>query len=117
VLRQGAAVLLISDGWDRGDSDLLGREMARLARSCHRLVWLDPLAGRPGFRPLAKGLVAALPHVDDFLPVHDLASLDRLADLLARLGHRPPARGGRGGAPDRPVPAARRARGPRGGPP
>lgn len=88
VLRQGAAVLVISDGWDRGDADLLGREMARLARSSHRLIWLNPLAGRPGFQPLTRGLVAALPHVDDFLPVHDLASLDRLAELLAGLGRR-----------------------------
>lgn len=91
VLRQGAAVLVISDGWDRGDTDLLGREMARLARSCHRLIWLNPLAGRPGFQPLTRGLVAALPHVDDFLPVHDLASLDRLGEILAGLGRRPAA--------------------------
>jgi hypothetical protein len=77
--------------------------MARLARSSHRLIWLNPLAGRPGFQPLTRGLVAALPHVDDFLPVHDLASLDRLAELLAGLGRRaaPASRASRGAAAGR----------------
>jgi hypothetical protein len=85
LLGQGAAVLIISDGWDRGDIGLLGHEMERLHRSCHRLIWLNPLLGSPDYQPLTRGIVAALPHVDDFLPVHNLASLEQLGDLLAAL--------------------------------
>ena len=85
LLGQGAAVLIISDGWDRGDITLLGREMERLHRSCHRLIWLNPLLGSPDYKPLTRGIVAALPHVDDFLPVHNLASLEQLGELLASL--------------------------------
>jgi hypothetical protein len=85
VLRRGAVVLLISDGWDRGDVDLLAAEMARLSRSCYRLVWLNPLLGSPDYEPLTRGMQAALPYVDDFLPIHNLASLEQLAGHLARL--------------------------------
>ena len=85
LLGQGAAVLIISDGWDRGDIGLLGHEMERLHRSCHRLIWLNPLLGSPDYQPLTRGIVAALPHVDDFLPVHNLASLEQLGDLLATM--------------------------------
>ncbi len=85
LLGQGAAVLIISDGWDRGDIALLGKEMERLHRSCHRLIWLNPLLGSPRYEPLTRGIVAALPHIDDFLPVHNLASLEQLGDLLASL--------------------------------
>lgn len=83
VLGQGAIVMIISDGWDRGDVALLEREMDRLHRSCHRLIWLNPLLGAADYQPLVRGIKAALPHVDDFLPVHNLASLEQLADLLA----------------------------------
>jgi uncharacterized protein with von Willebrand factor type A (vWA) domain len=83
VLGQGAVVLIISDGWDRGDIDLLGREMDRLHRSCHRLIWLNPLLGVADYEPLVRGIQAALPHVDEFLPVHNLASLEQLAEKLA----------------------------------
>ena len=83
VLGRGAVVLLISDGWDRGDPDLLGREMARLQRSAHRLIWLNPLLGMANYQPLTRGLQAALPHVDDFLPVHNLDSLEQLGVTLA----------------------------------
>jgi hypothetical protein len=86
TVRSGAVVLLVSDGWERGDPDLLGREMARLRRSCHRLIWLDPLAARPGFEPATLGLQAALPHVDHFLPCANVASLERLGELLAQVG-------------------------------
>jgi uncharacterized protein with von Willebrand factor type A (vWA) domain len=82
VLGQGAVVLLVSDGWDRGEPELLAREMARLARSCSRLLWLNPLVGSPGYEPLTRGLVAALPHVDDLLPVGNLESLEQLGRLL-----------------------------------
>ncbi|MCB0083738.1 MAG: VWA domain-containing protein, partial [Caldilineaceae bacterium] len=82
VLNQGAVVMVISDGWDRGDVQLLGREMDRLHRSCHRLIWLNPLLGAEDYQPLVRGIQAALPHIDDFLPVHNLASLEQLAELL-----------------------------------
>lgn len=88
VLRGGAVVLLISDGWDRGDPALLGREMERLNKTCHRLVWLNPLLGSTEYEPLTRGMVAALPHIDDFLPVHNLASLEDLADHLSLLDAR-----------------------------
>lgn len=82
VLRQGAIVLLASDGLDRGEPALLGREMAHLSRSCWKLLWLNPLLGLPGYQPLAGGMQAALPWVDGFLPVHNLASLERLSARL-----------------------------------
>jgi hypothetical protein len=92
VLGRGAVVLLISDGWDRGDVDLLRAEMARLQRSCRRLIWLNPLLGSPDYEPLTRGMQAALPYVDDFLPVHNLASLEDLARRLSDLDRRPLAR-------------------------
>jgi uncharacterized protein with von Willebrand factor type A (vWA) domain len=90
VLGQGAVVLLISDGWDRGDIDLLGKEMARLQRSCYRLIWLNPLLGSTEYEPLTRGMQAAMPYIDDFLPVHNLASLEDLAEHLKQVDdHRP----------------------------
>jgi len=88
VLGRGATVLLISDGWDRGDPAVLGREMDRLRRSCHRLIWLNPLLGSPRYEPLTRGIRAALPHIDDFLPVHNLESLEQLGRHLERLARR-----------------------------
>ncbi len=85
VLGQSPIVLIISDGWDRGDTELLAREMERLKLSCHALIWLNPLAGMAGFEPLQKGLLAALPFVDHFLPIHNLDSLEKLAKLLTVL--------------------------------
>lgn len=85
VLGNGAVVLLISDGWDRGDPQLLKKEMARLQRNVHRLVWLNPLLGSERYEPLTRGMQAALPHIDDFLPVHNLNSLETLAEHLAGL--------------------------------
>ncbi len=91
VLRGGAVVLVISDGWDRGEPDLLAREMARLQRSCHRLIWLNPLLGSPTYEPLTRGMQAAAPYIDDFLPAHNLHSLEELARHLNRLtGRRSP---------------------------
>lgn len=83
TVRSGAVVLLVSDGWERGDPAVLAREMATLQRSCHRLIWLDPLAGQPGFEPVTSGLRAALPHVDDFRPCGTVRSLQELALSLA----------------------------------
>jgi len=89
VLGQGAIVLIISDGWDQGEPGLLAFEMERLQKSCHRLIWLNPLLGTPGYQPLTRGLVAALPYIDDFLPVHNLNSLGMLVEALGRLERRP----------------------------
>jgi uncharacterized protein with von Willebrand factor type A (vWA) domain len=86
VLAGGAVVLVVSDGWDRGDPRRLAAEIAHLHRSCHRLIWLNPLLGTPGYEPLTRGMQAARPHVDDFLPVHNLASLGALAERLNSLG-------------------------------
>lgn len=82
VLRTSGIVIVISDGWDRGDPAIVGDETARLRRNCHRLIWLNPLAGSKDYRPLAAGMAAAYPHIDVFLPGHDLASLQALADIL-----------------------------------
>jgi uncharacterized protein with von Willebrand factor type A (vWA) domain len=90
VMRHGPAVVIISDGWDRGDPALLTQEMARVRRSCHRLIWLNPLLGSPTYEPLTQGMRVALRFVDDFMPAHNLASLDRLAEHLLAL---PPPRG------------------------
>ena len=79
VLHGGPVVLLISDGWDRGDPADLGRQIARLQRSCHRLIWLNPLIGTTDYAPLTRGLQAALPFVDDFLPARTLTNLADLA--------------------------------------
>jgi uncharacterized protein len=92
VLGSGAAVLLISDGWDRGEPGLLATEMARLQRNSHRVIWLNPLLGSPDYEPLAQGIRAALPFVDDFLPVHSLASLEDLARRLEELPRERPLR-------------------------
>ncbi|MEE8465268.1 MAG: VWA domain-containing protein, partial [Dehalococcoidia bacterium] len=83
VLRGQAVVLIISDGWDRGDPELLARETSRLQRSCHRLIWLNPLLGSPTYQPLTQGMQAALPYIDDFLPVNNLNSLESLARHLS----------------------------------
>ena len=88
VLGHGAVVLIISDGWDRGDPDQLGREMARLRRSCHRLIWLNPLLGSAAYQPETRGMAAALPHCDDFLSAHSVDALDALGKLLAQLPRR-----------------------------
>lgn len=85
ALRRRPIVLLISDGWDRGDPDVLSAQVRRLQRSCARLIWLNPLLGTEGYEPLTRGMQAALPYVDDFLPAHNLDSLGALARALNRL--------------------------------
>lgn len=92
VLRSGATVVVISDGWDRGDPDLLGAEMARLQRSCRRVIWLNPLLGAPGYQPLTQGIRASLPYVDHFLPIHNLKSMEALAHLLGAVEDTQPVR-------------------------
>ncbi len=83
TLRSSGVVIVVSDGWDRGDPGLVAAETARLRRSCHRLVWLNPLAGTPGYQPLAAGMRAAMPFVDDFLAAGTVASLETLGQVLA----------------------------------
>lgn len=92
VLRHGAITLLISDGWDRGDPDEMRTEMARLQRNCYRLIWLNPLLGSPGYEPLTRGIQTALPYIDDFLPIHNLDSLESLVRHLNKLDDRRPVR-------------------------
>jgi hypothetical protein len=79
---RGALVVILSDGWDRGDPELLSAEMARLRRCAHRVVWLNPLAADPRYEPLTRGMQAALPHVDQLIPGNSLASLEALAALM-----------------------------------
>ena len=92
VLSHGATVAIISDGWDRGDANQMRSAIARLQRSCHRLIWMNPLMGAPGYEPLTLGLQAALPFVDDFLPAHNLANLEALGTLLLETAGRRPVR-------------------------
>jgi uncharacterized protein with von Willebrand factor type A (vWA) domain len=88
VMRNGPVVLLVSDGWDRGDPARLAQELGRLRRNCRRLIWLNPLLGSATYEPLTRGMQAALGHVDDFLPAHNLASLEQLAGHLRNLPSR-----------------------------
>ena len=81
-LGRGAVVVILSDGWDRGEPELLADEMARLRRSAHRVVWLNPLKAAPDYEPLTRGMAAALPHTDHFLAGNSLASLAELASIL-----------------------------------
>lgn len=85
VLGGGTVAVIISDGWDRGDPALLEREIARLRRSVSRLIWLNPLLGAPDYQPLVRGIRTVLPYIDDFLPFHNLASLESLAQKLGSL--------------------------------
>ncbi len=99
VLRSSGVVIVVSDGWDRGDPALVRREMARLQRSCHRLIWLDPLAGTEYYQPLAGGMAAAYPFIDDLVAVNDLASLQNLGELLAEMADHRSRRPDRRGQP------------------
>ena len=92
VLNQGAIVIVISDGWDRGEPELLRDAMSHLQRNCFRLIWLNPLLGTTGYQPLTRGMQAALPYCDDFLPANNLASLQALAKLLVEVQGRRPSR-------------------------
>jgi len=81
-MARGAVIVILSDGWDRGDPAELAQEMGRLRRVAHRVVWVNPLKAAPGYAPLARGMAAALPYVDDFLEGHSLASLDTLVRVV-----------------------------------
>jgi len=83
-MARGAVVVILSDGWDRGDPDELAEQMARLHRVAHRVVWVNPLKASPGYEPLARGMAAALPYVDEFVEGHSLASLEVLGQVISR---------------------------------
>jgi uncharacterized protein with von Willebrand factor type A (vWA) domain len=87
-LSRGAVVLIVSDGWERQDPELVAREMARLARTAYAVVWVNPLKGHVDYQPLSAGMRAALPYVDRFLPGHNIASLEDLADSLSSIERR-----------------------------
>ncbi|MGV3563072.1 MAG: vWA domain-containing protein [Nocardioides sp.] len=81
---RGAVVVVFSDGWERGDPTLLAEQVARLHRVAHRLVWVNPHRGKTGYEPLQSGIVAVLPHVDDFLAGHSLATFAELCEVIER---------------------------------
>jgi uncharacterized protein with von Willebrand factor type A (vWA) domain len=85
---RGAVVVIVSDGWERQDAELVRREMARLARCAYAVVWVNPLKGNVEYEPLSAGMRAALPYVDRFLPGHTIASLEDLADTLSAIDRR-----------------------------
>jgi uncharacterized protein with von Willebrand factor type A (vWA) domain len=83
-LARGAVVVVFSDGWERGDAGLLGEQMRRLQRTAHRVVWVNPHVGKDGYLPVQRGIVAALPFVDDFVAGHSLATFAELIEVVAR---------------------------------
>jgi hypothetical protein len=88
ALTRGAVVLVVSDGWESEDHELVGREMARLHRAAYAVVWVNPAKGGTGYEPLAAGMQAALPSIDRFVAGHNVASLEALAGLLAGIERR-----------------------------
>jgi uncharacterized protein with von Willebrand factor type A (vWA) domain len=87
ILHRGAIVMIVSDGWERGDVENLRAQMKYLQLRCHRLMWLNPLMGKAGYQPVVEGMAAVLPHVDDFLPIHNLQSLTALAERLTSMNN------------------------------
>ena len=81
-MARGAVVVVLSDGWDRGEPEQMALEMERLHRTAHRVVWVNPLKASPGYEPIARGMAAAIPHVDMFLEGHSLDSLQTLSDAI-----------------------------------
>jgi uncharacterized protein with von Willebrand factor type A (vWA) domain len=81
---RGAVVVVLSDGWERGDAVLLGEQMERLRRLAHRVVWMNPHRGKEGYQPLQQGIQAALPHVDEFVAGHSLRSFADVLEVVAR---------------------------------
>ena len=92
VLGHGAVVLIISDGWDRGEAQVLRAEMDGCSIVVTALIWLNPLLGSPDYRPLTIGMKTALPFMDDFLPAHNLDSLISLGNLLSTIDDQRPQR-------------------------
>jgi uncharacterized protein with von Willebrand factor type A (vWA) domain len=82
-MARGAIVVVLSDGWDRGDPAVLGAEMQRLQRIAYHVIWVNPLKVTPGYAPLARGMAAALPYVDSFVEGHSMAAMEELAAVIA----------------------------------
>lgn len=82
-MARGSVVVILSDGWDRGDVEVLTEQMMRLSRLAYKVIWVNPLKAAPGYQPLAKGMAAALPYVDVFLSGHNFESLETLARTIA----------------------------------
>jgi uncharacterized protein len=82
-MARGAVVVVFSDGWERGDVGLLGEQMMRLQRLAHRVVWVNPHRGKEGYLPVQRGIVAALPYVDDFVAGHSMATFEELIEVVA----------------------------------
>jgi uncharacterized protein with von Willebrand factor type A (vWA) domain len=110
-LARGSVVAILSDGWERGDPRLLGEQMARLQRLAHRIVWANPHKAQPGYEPLAGGMAAALPHIDEFVEGHSMEALARLATTLVGSTSGSPVRStsGSGSSPTQSAPEARSA--------
>ena len=87
-MARGAVVVILSDGCDRGDVNVLAEQMQRLKRLAYRVIWVNPLKSAPGYQPLAAGMAAALPHVDVFLSRHNFESLRELAGAIAAAAER-----------------------------
>ncbi len=83
-MARGAVVVVLSDGWDRGEPGELAEQMERLHRVAYRIVWVNPLKASPGYAPLAQGMAAALPFVDEFVEGHSLSALESLAEVISR---------------------------------
>ncbi len=82
-MARGSVVVILSDGWDRGDVEVLAEQMMRLSRLAYKVIWVNPLKAAPGYQPLARGMAAALPYVDVFLSGHNFESLEELARAIA----------------------------------
>ena len=82
-MARNAVIVVVSDGWERDDPLLLGREMERLARLAYRIIWVNPRKAAPGYRPVVGGMAAVLPHVDAFVSGHSLAAIDELLAAIA----------------------------------
>ncbi len=82
-MARGAIVVILSDGWDRGDPAVLGEQMERLHRVAHQVIWVNPLKVTPGYAPLARGMAAALPHIDDFVEGHSIDAIEELARVIS----------------------------------
>jgi uncharacterized protein with von Willebrand factor type A (vWA) domain len=82
-MARGAVIVILSDGWDRGDVEVLAEQMMRLSRLAYKVIWVNPLKAAPDYQPLARGMAAALPYVDEFLSGHNFESLEELARAVA----------------------------------
>jgi uncharacterized protein with von Willebrand factor type A (vWA) domain len=83
-MSRGAVVVILSDGWERGDPAVIADQMARLSRVAYKVVWVNPLKASPGYAPLARGMAAALPYIDEFIEGHNLNALDDLIEVISR---------------------------------